>query len=345
MDSKEKMSEPSILLCLPLELRRQIYRYSLLSSRNPSNETIYLSQLSVNWRDQPSPLLLVNSQVHDEVIELVQTYPISLRVTHHGVHFDSLAETCFIAQQRPRDYNWISHLDVNIWPPHLDRPIDIIHIWRHLRELREELRNMPLLKQISFFFKDNEMMKWTVDGEPLNILKSKSETFLGLGEDDITTIMDLFARVRVAQATFHMPDGLAPGQTTEFVSDFLQSTTAMMMGRIAIDEDVYDTEDEGDEIWQDSVDRDCEWALGCEGACIARDKLDRMTNNRTGYLSYREWYNFIDTWHPDFKLLYDKELKDEDDWRDHYVKERPLDPHTFYWERLRILRGEKNADI
>ena len=169
------------------------------------------------------------------------------------------------------------------------------------------------------------MMKWTVDGEPLNILKSKSETFLGLGEDDITTIMDLFARVRVAKATFHMPDGLAPGETTEFVSDFLQSTTAMMMGRIPVDEDVYDTEDEGDEIWQDSVDSGCEWALGCEGACIARDKLDRMTNKGTGYLSYREWYNFIDIWHPEFELLYDKKLKDERDWRKQYVKERLLE--------------------
>ena len=326
MDSKEKASESSILLCLPLELRRQIYRYSLLSTQNPSTKTIYLNRMPINWRDHPSPLLLVNGQVRDEVIELVQTYPISLRVTHQGVHFDGLAETCFIAQQRSRDYSRISHLCVHIWPPHLDRPIDILHIWRHLRKLRTELRNMPLLKEVSFFFKETDMTTWTIDGKPLNLLNSNIEFVQGLGEDDITTIMDLFARVRVAKATFHMPHGLAPGQTTEFVGDFLQSTNAMMMGRISIDEDVFNDEDEEDVSWQNEVEEYLERDLGYKGACIARDKLDARTNKGKAYLNYSEWCDFIEMWYPDFEALYGEELKDEDDWMDHYVGERPFSP-------------------
>ena len=322
MDSKEeKASESSILLCLPLELRRQIYRYSLLNDQNPSTKTIYLSRLPINWRDQPSPLLLVNGQVRDEVIELVQTDPISLRVTHQGVHFDGLGETCLIAQRHPRDYSRISRLCVNIWPPHLDRPIDILHIWRHLRTLRTELRNMPLLEQVSFFFRETEMTTWTIDGEPLDLLESRTEFIVGLGEDDITTIMDLFARVRVAKATFHMPHGLAPGPTAEFVDDFLQSTNAMMMGRIPIDEDVYNDEDEK----EDGVEECWELALGYRGACIARDKLDARTK-ATDYIDYDEWCDFIDMWEPDFERLVDV-IWTEDDARDHYVKDRPYDSY------------------
>lgn len=154
-----------------------IYGFSLLNSRNPSAKSIYFSQPAINYRDLPSPLLQVNSQVRDEVIELIQTYPITLRVTHHGLHFDGLAETCFIAQRRPRDYSTVSHLVIEIWPPHLDRPVDMIHIWRHLRQLRNQLRHMSLLKQVSFFFRDNEISTWMLDGKPLNVLKSRSKFF------------------------------------------------------------------------------------------------------------------------------------------------------------------------
>ena len=332
MDPKEKASEPSILLCLPLEIRREIYRYSLLSSQNPSAKTIYLSRLPVNWRDPFSPLLLVNGQVRDEVIELVQTYPITLRVTHHGAHFDGLAETCFIAQQRPRDYSKISHLCVDIWPPHLDRPVDIVHIWRHLRRLRTELRDMPLLEQVSFFFKDNEMATWTVDGKPLNLLKSRSRVFLGLGVDDVTTIMGLFCRVKIAKATLYMPPGLAPGQTTESIRDFLQAANAMMMGHIPVDEDAYNDEDEDDASYQDWIDEECELELGVKGAEIARDKLDAMTNNGTDYFSYIEWDDFIEMWTPNFGLLYHQEFVDEDDLMEHYVKNHDIyDLDDPYW--------------
>ena len=331
MDPKEKVSEPSILLCLPLEVRRQIYRYSLLSSQNPSAKTIYLSRLPVNWRDHVSPLLLVNGQVRDEVIELVQTYPITLRVTHHGAHFDGLAETCFIAQQRPRNYSRISHLCVNIWPPHPDRPVDIVSIWRHLRKLRKELRDMPLLEHVSFFFKDNEMATWTVDGEPLDLLRSRSNCFLGLGVDDVTTITDLFTRVRVAKATFHMPCGLEPGQTAESVREFLKTTNAKMMGHQPVDEDAYDDEDEEDASYQDEVDEDCESGLEVEGACIAKDKLDARTNYGTDLLSYSEWADFMEMWSPKLELLYDEECKYARDWMEHYVREEYSPDDPYYW--------------
>ena len=320
IDPKAKPSESSILLRLPLEIRREIYGYSLFNSQSPSAESIYLSRLPINWRDASSPLLLVNGQVRDEVIELVQTYPITLRITHQGPHFDGLAETCFIAQRRSRDYSTISHLVIEIWPPHPDRPVDMFHIWRHLRQLRTELRDMPLLKEVSFFFRDNEMSTWTLDGKPLDVLRAESNCFLGMGVDDVTTIMDLFARVRVAKATFHMPHGLAPGKTTESVRHFIQATNAMMMGRIPIDEDVYNDEDEEDADYQDYFDEDCELNLSVAGAKIARDKLDAIRKRRR-FFCYYEWHEFIEMWSPRFELLYHRACVSMDDWMEYYVKE------------------------
>lgn len=322
-----KPSESSMLLRLPLEIRRRIYEFSLFNSQSPSANSIYLSRLPVNWRDPPSPLLLVNGQVRDEVIELVQTYPITLRVTHQGPHFDGLAETCFIAQRRPRDYSKISHLVIEIWPPHPDRPVDMIRILRHLRQLRTELRNMALLKQVSLFFKDNEMSTWTRNGKPRDLLESgcrspRHRPFLGMGFDDVTTIVDLFTRVRVAEATFHMPCGLAPGETTESIRHFIQNANAMMMGRISIHEDVYDDEDEKDASHRDWVDEDCKVHMEIAGAAIARAKLDAMTcRGRINFLSYCEWDKFIEIWSPRFDLMWHPVCKEKGDWMEYYARD------------------------
>lgn len=331
-----------MLLRLPLELRRMIYDFSLFDSQSPSAESIYLSKLPTNWRDPPPPLLLVNGQVHDEVMELVKTYPITLRVTHQGLHFDGLAETCFIAQRLPRDYSKMSHLFIEIWPPHPDRPVDMIHMWRHLRQLRAKLRDMPLLKQVSFFFKDNEMSTWTLDGKPLDVLKSSNtpgcKSFLGMGVDDITTIMELFARVRVAKATFHMPRGLTPGETTESIRDSIQDTNAMMMGHIPIDEDVYNDEDEEDASYQDWADEDCQMDLERAGAEIAHDKLDFMTRKTTLNFSYQQWNEFIETWSPKFDHIehpeYGYGLLPEEamhEWMEYYVRIPDNESDFGYW--------------
>ena len=335
------MTVTSMLLRLPLEIRRKIYEFGLFNSQSPSAEYTYLNRLAINYRDPPSPLLQVNGQIRDEVIELIQTYPITLRVTHHGPHFDSLAETCFIAQRRSRDYDTISHLIIEIWPPHPNRPVDMIHIWRHLRQLRTTLRHMPLLKQVSFFFKDNEISTWTLDGKPLNVLKTKSNVFLGMGVDDITTIMDLFARVRVAEATFHMPHGLTPGETTESVRDFIQATNAMMMGRMPIDEDTYNDEDVEDASYQDWVDDACEADLETAGAYIAWKKLDAMTDDGRSLFNYWEWQEFIEIWSPNLELVtYRRGFNDEDDWMQHYVKVPSYKSHPMTAEAEATILAE-----
>ena len=139
-----------------------------------------------------------------------------------------MAETCFIAQQIPRDYGSIPHLVVEIWPPHPDRPTDVIDIWRHLRKFRAELQGIPPLRRISFLFENNEIASWTHEGKALNLLDPCGENtkLLEWGYNDVTYIMDLFARVSAKYARFYLPRGLEPGNPTKNVSNWLRNVNA-----------------------------------------------------------------------------------------------------------------------
>ena len=121
------------------------------------------------------------------------------------------------------------------------------------------------------------MATWTLDGELINLLNSCFfiEHFAGTGYDDVTSIMDLFARVRAEKACFHMPRGLKPGETTDCIRGYLRSTNAMMTGRISIDGDVYSEEDEKEAKEQDDLDEECEERLHFKGAKI-RNMLDML---------------------------------------------------------------------
>ena len=315
-DRLPKLSESFPLLQLPLELRRRVYRHSIFYSRNPPLEDIYLKRLPDGRRDPPSPLLLVNSQVRAEVLDMVQIWPIGLRVTHQGIRFNSLAETCFIAQRCSRDYGSIPHLVFEIWPPHPDRPTDIIDIWRHLRQLRKELLSVPVLQRVSFAFAVNDMAAWTHNGRALGLLDSGGENPLAAenGDNDVTKIMDLFARVRVSTSKppFYLPRGLTPGnKTTAHVRAWRRLTNAMMMGKIPFDEDTYSEESEKEAGVQDCIDDSREWYLQKKGAEIARDKLDAMTGHgqKPFRLSVREWEKFIAIWAPHFERLWPDEFK------------------------------------
>lgn len=318
-DQNLKPLEPFLLRRLPLELRRKIYHHYLFATRNPSPKSIYLRHITPGSRDRPSPLLRVNRQVRAEVLDLVQIWPFLLRVTDQGIQFGSLAETCFIAQQIPRDYGSIPHLVVEIWPPHPDRPTDVLDIWRHLRKFRAELQAIPPLQRISFRFDDNEIASWTHHGKALNLLDSygADTILLEQGFNDVTYIIELFARVSAKYAWFYLPRGLEPGTTTENMRNWLWNVTAMMRGVIPIIEGTYSTEDKEEVEAQDFDDEHFEWRLQRDGALIARDKLDVMTRQGRSRLTRREWEYFIDVWSPKFERLSPKEFKG----KLHYVYE------------------------
>ena len=292
-----------------------------MATRNPFPKAIYLRNLPDGSRDPPSSLLLVSSQVRAEVLDLVQTWPMFLRVTHQGIQFGSMAETCFIAQQRSRDYGTIPCLVVEIWPPHPDRPTDLIDIWRHLRKLRADLRAATLLQRIYFIFADNEMASWTHNGEAIDLLdpyETHAKDFSIQGYNDLIRIMDLFARISAAKARFYLPVSLKSGKTTEHIRAQLCYVSAMMTGRIPIDEeDGYSEEDKEQVEYQDWLDEEVESRLQFQGAKIARDKLNAMTGPGRRLLSEGQWEDFIELWSPRFEKLMPRDFKG----KSHYVYE------------------------
>ena len=304
-------------LRLPLELRRQIYRQALWNSRVPSAEDLYLRRLPDDWKSSPSPLLQVSRQVRAETIDWVQNYPISLLVTHQGIHFDATAETCFIAQKCSRDYGKIRHLVIDISPPHPDRPTDAIDIWRQLRKLRKELRDLPLLRQVSFFFADNDMAAWVKNGRATSFLDKPyaDPSTLDWGENDVVDIMLLFQRVRATKAAWHLPRGLKSGEPKEHILDWLEDTNDMMMGLLPSDDAIHDEEDYLQSRLQDDIDEDQEFKLQRFGAKIARDKLDDMTSFGKNRMNRKEWEDFIFLWSPHLELLIPREFKGVE----HYV--------------------------
>ncbi len=314
-DQNLKASHPFPLRKLPLEVRRKIYWHYLVDTRNPSAKIIYLTKLNDDWRDPPSPLLLVNSQVRAEILDLVKKWPINIRVTHQGIHFNSLAETCFIAQPRSRDYGSIPHLVIDIWPPHPDRPTDLIDIWRHLRKLRAELIAIPLLQRLTFFFAENEMATWTYDGKALDIRHPHWLKHTESRANDVTYIANLFGYISATRARFNPPRGLKPGEPTEQVRTQLRNVSAMMMGLIPPVEDAYSEDSEERAYLQDDLDFLAELRLQTEGAKIARNKLDAMTNHGRVRLTPERWEDFIAVWSPHFGNLTPDEFKG----KKHYV--------------------------
>ena len=139
-DSPQSFQQ-SHFMRLPCEIRQLIYTnnldYSLLQHRVPYalHRAVYYENLSDAWTDQPSPLLLLNKRILCEVSDVLQHIPVILRVTGQGMAFDSAGLSACIARDVHGDYGRIPHLVVEVWPPHADRPVEMLYIWDHMRRL------------------------------------------------------------------------------------------------------------------------------------------------------------------------------------------------------------------
>ena len=281
-------SKPSPLLRLPLELRNPIYKFSLLASRASAAKSIYKYPLRTDWKDLPSPLLAVNGQVRDEVLDLVREWPITLRVTHQGASYDNIARISFIAQPKSKYCQQIPHLIVDIWPPHPDRPTDAIQIWRWLRKVRKDLLAAPQRQHLSLVFSDNEIATWAPNGKPRCALGGKHGNafppFPPSDWSDVSLIMDLFARVKATKASWRIPYGLACSAEKDLICETARMACDMMMGRVPFRENTYHEENEFQVGFQDGIGFATAFRLECEGAAIARNKLLAMAKSGDWWL-------------------------------------------------------------
>ena len=281
----------SLLLQLPLELRRMIYAQSILVSRSPSPRDIHERNLRVFWEDLPSPLLGVNKQTRDEVFEILQKKDFTIRVTSYGAGFDMLGLSSFIAQQRPKSYGGLPRLWIEIWPPHPDRPIDMYYINRHLLKLREQLRAVTVgIPKLIIHFKESEIAKWTQDGEPrFELERGKSDERWS----DIARVLDHFACVTsVTKAHVILPPSLKGFRW------YALAACRVMEGKGTFaDELEHSLAHDDNDCWLEHYYK----FLTAERL---RAKLDRLTYNGLCKMDDDEWFAFTEVW-PHFETLDD----------------------------------------
>ena len=186
----------SPFLRLPLELRLEIYRFSLedtldqIRIPNALAHAVYFENLRDVWTDEPLPLLMINQQIRMEVSIIMLHVPVSLRITGQGMAFDGLGLSALFAQEIHGDFGKIRHLSVWIWPPHDCRPADTLYIWNYLRKLRNTLKKYTRIQRLSLNFINNKVFHWTKNGKLLNDLLSRRSD-----GNDLTLLLDLFANL------------------------------------------------------------------------------------------------------------------------------------------------------
>ncbi len=204
------MTPSSRFLTLPLELRQQVYEEYFSLCSHPDIEELHEDFLPKEHSNFTLPFLLVNKQVSQEVLDILKRRKQYVyRITWPEAGLDGLARSCIRARKIPvNDYASIPHLEVEIYPPHPDRPSDLMNILRSIQELCKELRAIDRLQHISIVFIENDVATWSTAGKPRMSMGYWQELE---DESDIEYVLYLFATLTsCAKATIRLPESLPP---------------------------------------------------------------------------------------------------------------------------------------
>lgn len=286
----------SSLLQLPLELRRMVYFESILVSRCPTPQQVHERNFRAIWEDLPTPLLSVNKQIRDEVFDILQKSPFTMRVTSYGASFDMLGLSSFISQQRPKSYSGLPKVGIEIWPPHPDRPVEMYNINYYLTELRNELRATSVgISTLVIFFQESKIAKWTQDGQlrfDLGEPGNHNPLF-----SDIAKVLDHFACVtNVTKVRIDLPHSLQSCEEYDEVRCHAMKVCNTMEGYGTLVREAKYTLSDHD------ISHLKEQLLKAATAEKARAKLDAITIYGCFKMSEAEWLAFTEVW-PHFETL------------------------------------------
>lgn len=288
----------STFLDLPSDVRLEIYRHSIMDSRQPSDLQVYANAQPI-WRDNPSPFLGVNKQIRTEVQYLLKKSPFTMRVTGAGKKFDGLALSAFIAQQR-QGLEGIPHLVVEVWPP--GRPSDIHSIWKHLQQLRNDMRDIPRISRFDLVFLDSEWGSWTNSvaglGFWLTMIRQLGQP-RALPNIDIYDIMRLFTRLtNVTEAHVSLPDSLASLKEYKVLESNTEAITEIIMGDASVKSEAFIHELDEEEVFCDQSLPTLELLT----ATNVQKTLDEITEWGMDKLTEAEWDAITSPW-PSFERL------------------------------------------
>ena len=206
----DKVGKPPFpFMRLPVEIRLQVYKVYLYDRYSISPAEIHEMILGPGHRTKsPAPILQVSKAITAEVKDLLQQEKtFSLRICWQDATFDGLVRSCWWARGTRLGYEDIAHLRIEVYPPHKDRPTDMVHFWKHVKNLCDDLRQAFCLQHLSIHFMENEYAAWSLVGKPLDTIgfdyNRKSLP------SDISLILDLFKTLtRVKEAQIHLPFSL-----------------------------------------------------------------------------------------------------------------------------------------
>ena len=195
---------PFRFLDLPFELRLQIYYNYLKASYDPPRHLIHEEPRHFTTLKQQSPLLTVCKQVSSELLkELRYRDSFTYRISWRESTFDGLARSCFRARKAKPGYCSMSHLRIEFYPPHPDRPTNMVHIFQRAERLCYKLRVLPSLQHLTIEFLENSFARWSVNGKPRDSM--------GVNPDcsDVEHILALYYTVcNVTKVNIHLPPSL-----------------------------------------------------------------------------------------------------------------------------------------
>lgn len=132
---------------LPLELRQQIY------------ETCF------DLNPEPG-LLCVNRLIHDEAMHFLRKWQqtFSFHISGNGAGFDEFSQWCFKVKRHVPRLRRMKHIILNIHPPDPDRPIQMWHIWNHVKNFCEDIISHRRIPALTVNFVESDKMKWATKG-------------------------------------------------------------------------------------------------------------------------------------------------------------------------------------
>ena len=264
----EASTQPFPFMRLPVEIRLQIHKEYLVERYRLLPAEIHEMILDLRHRNKgPAEILQVSKAINTEVKDLLQQEKtFYLRICWQDATFDGFVRSCLQARGERLDYEHVGHLIIEIYPPHIDRPIDMVHIWRHVLKLCQDLKKASCLQHLSIHFMENEYAAWSLNRQPLDTMQLYGEKVSG--SSDILHVLILFALLtNVTKAQIHLP---AP----------LNDDILLQMVRQDVEEVMMKVKTLGD--------RQREWMSGLEGMIahnegslkfatggLSQEKLDR----------------------------------------------------------------------
>ena len=169
-----------------------MYKDYLIDRYSPSPTKVHEMVLDPDCWTKSSPVIpQVSKVVNAEVGDLLQQLTtFNIRICWQDAIFDDFAMSCFQARGKRPDYDHITHLTFEMYPPHPERPIDIVRIWRHVQKFCSDLQQACCIPHLSIHFMEIEYAGWDHNGTRQETMDASYTS--DQAPSDILHILDLF---------------------------------------------------------------------------------------------------------------------------------------------------------